>query len=79
MLVTDVGGLREIVPDHKCGYVINPDPVSIFEALSDFYVNDRNEEYTRNVLSEREKFSWSKMTASVSEVYDKCINYDNKK
>ena len=27
MLVTDVGGLREIVPDGKCGYVVKPDPI----------------------------------------------------
>ena len=29
MLVTDVGGLREIVPDGKCGYVVKPDPKEI--------------------------------------------------
>jgi D-inositol-3-phosphate glycosyltransferase len=26
MLVTDVGGLREIVPEGKCGYVVKPEP-----------------------------------------------------
>ncbi len=79
MLVTDVGGLREIVPDRKCGYVVNPDPGSIFEAVSDYYNNNRREEFTRNVLAEREKYSWSAMTSSITEVYEKCRNYDNKK
>jgi D-inositol-3-phosphate glycosyltransferase len=79
MLVTDVGGLREIVPDRKCGYVVNPDPDSIFDAVSDFYTNNRKEEFTGNVLAEREKYSWSGMTSSIREVYDKCRNYDNKK
>jgi glycosyltransferase involved in cell wall biosynthesis len=79
MLVTDVGGLREIVPDRKCGYVVNPDPGSISEAISDYYSNNRKEEYTRNVMSEREKYSWSAMTSSIIQVYNKCRNYDNKK
>ena len=26
MLVTDVGGLKEIVPHGKCGYVVKPEP-----------------------------------------------------
>ena len=79
MIVTDVGGLKEIVPDQKCGYVVNPDPESIFDAILDFYENDRKEEFTRNVMNEREKYSWSGMTASVTAVYDKCKNYDNTK
>ena len=79
MIVTDVGGLKEIVPDHKCGYVVNPDPESIFDAISDFYENAREEEFAKNVMNEREKYLWSGMTASVTEVYDKCRNYDNTK
>jgi len=79
MLVTDVGGLREIVPDRKCGYVVNPDPGSISEAISDYYSNKRKEEFSRNVMAEREKYSWSAMTSSITEVYDKCRDYDNKK
>ncbi|HUX95223.1 MAG TPA: glycosyltransferase [Bacteroidales bacterium] len=76
MLVTDVGGLREIVPDHKCGYVVNPEPESISSAISDFFINNRKEEFTGNVLAEREKYTWAKMTASIKEVYTKCSNYD---
>ncbi len=79
MLVTDVGGLREIVPDHRCGYVVNPDNESISLAISDFFINKRKEEYTANVMAEREKYSWAKMTASIIEVYTKCSNHDNKK
>ena len=79
MLVTDVGGLREIVPDKKCGYVVEPDPHSISSAILDFFINKRKEEFTANVMSEREKYSWAKMTASIKEVFIKCSSYDNKK
>jgi len=37
MLVTNVGGLKEIVPDGKCGYVVKPEPEFITEAMIDFF------------------------------------------
>jgi D-inositol-3-phosphate glycosyltransferase len=69
MLVTDVGGLREIVPEGKCGYVVKPEPVGITEAILDFYDNDRKAVFTAGVKEEKEKFSWAKMTESIMEVY----------
>jgi len=73
MLVTDVGGLREIVPDHKCGYVVDPDPSAIFNAISDYFVNNRKEAFTKNVTEEKAKYSWNQMTASITKVYNNCI------
>jgi D-inositol-3-phosphate glycosyltransferase len=72
MLVTDVGGLREIVPDGKCGYVVNPDPVSIAAAILDFYDNNKKTVFKEGVKVEKEKFSWDKMTYAIMEVYEKC-------
>ena len=72
MLVTDVGGLKEIVPDGKCGYVVKPNPLSISEAMIDFYDNRRQERFTEGVKSEKEKFSWDKMTKAILEVYQNC-------
>jgi glycosyltransferase involved in cell wall biosynthesis len=75
MLVTDVGGLREIVPDGRCGYVVKPEPESISSAIQDFYDNDRKEKFTVEVRKEKEKFSWDKMTAAIMEVYRKCLSH----
>lgn len=72
MLVTDVGGLREIVPDGKCGYVVKPEPESIATALIDYFDNDRQEEFTAGIRLEKEKFSWEKMTKAILEVYKSC-------
>ncbi len=69
MLVTDVGGLREIVPDGKCGYVVKPEPEFIAEAIIDFFDNDRKKKFTEGVRQEKEKFSWDKMTEAIVEVY----------
>ncbi len=74
MLVTDVGGLKEIVPDGKCGYVVKPDPQHIADAIADFFDNKRYEQFTEGVRNEKEKFSWNKMTASIIAVYNKCLN-----
>jgi D-inositol-3-phosphate glycosyltransferase len=70
MLVTDVGGLSEIVPAGKCGYVVKPDSPEIAGAIYDFYENDRKAFFTDGVKREKAKFSWDKMTASIIEVYE---------
>ena len=74
MLVTDVGGLREIVQDGKCGYVVRPEPELIAEAIIDFFDNDRKDQFTEGVKQEKEKFSWDKMTEAIVGVYKKCLS-----
>jgi D-inositol-3-phosphate glycosyltransferase len=69
MLVTDVGGLREIVPDGKCGYVVKPESELITESILDFFDNNRKALFTEGVKHEKAKFSWDKMTESIVEVY----------
>jgi D-inositol-3-phosphate glycosyltransferase len=69
MLVTDVGGLREIVPDGICGYVVKPEPASIAAAMIDYFDNNRKEKFTEGVKNEKAKFSWDRMTAAIVEVY----------
>jgi D-inositol-3-phosphate glycosyltransferase len=71
MLVTDVGGLSEIVANGKCGYVVKPDPKAIREAIIDFYDNDREIQFTEGVKKEKEKFSWNKLTTSITYIYNK--------
>ena len=72
MLVTDVGGLKEIVPDGKCGYVVKPEPEYIAGAIIDFYDNHRKEQFEIGVKEEKEKFSWEKMIKAIVEVYKNC-------
>jgi len=69
MLVTDVGGLREIVADQKCGYVVKPEVDAIANAIVDFFDNNRKGVFTEGVRQEKEKFSWDKMTKAIIEVY----------
>jgi D-inositol-3-phosphate glycosyltransferase len=73
MLVTDVGGLKEMVQNEKCGYVVEPDPKNIADAIIDYFDNNRKVAFTECVKKEKEKFSWNKMTDSVTEVFYRCM------
>lgn len=69
MLVTDVGGLKEIVPDKKCGYVVNPDPKSLADALVDYFNNNRKAQFAECVKQEKNKFGWDRMVETIMECY----------
>jgi len=73
MLVTDVGGLKEMVPHGKCGYVVQPDPKFIADAIADYFDNGRKSAFSECVKKEKEKFSWNKTTDAVTEVFYKCL------
>ena len=62
MLVTNVGGLGEIVHDHKMGYACEPNPQAIAEDLLDYFNNNRQAEYTKYLQKEKTKYAWSNMT-----------------
>ncbi len=66
MLVTNVGGLSEIVPDGKVGYVVDVDSEKIADALVDFYENKRSDVFIENIKTEKLKFAWEKMTSAIN-------------
>ncbi len=61
MLVSNVGGLPEIVPHGVAGYVVEPTPQYIADALTDFYKNDRLTAFTEGVIEQKKRFSWEAM------------------
>lgn len=63
MLVTNVGGLAEIVPDGKVGYVTDPEPGSIADAMVAFC--DTNPDFSAGIAEEKRKYAWSEMTKAV--------------
>ena len=58
MLTTNVGGLSEMVPDGKVGYVVAPDVNEISEALLRFFNEDKEQEFSANAAIEKKRFSW---------------------
>lgn len=59
MLVTNVGGLSEIVPHNKVGYVCERIPGQIADCIYDFFVNNRAAEFAANIAIEKKRFEWS--------------------
>lgn len=71
MIVTNVGGLAEIVPNGKAGYVVEPDEKEIADAIVDFFGNNRQDEFREGLLFEKRKYAWSNMTKSVKKAGEK--------
>lgn len=74
MLVTNVGGLAEIVPSGKVGYVCEVSEESVAKAIGHFVSQDpqqREAQFKENIQNEKQKYAWSNMT--------KLIAYDNSK
>ena len=71
MLVTDVGGLAEIVPHKKVGYVTTQEPKIIADAIVDFYTNNRELDFERNTKTEKLKFSWQNLIHTIEDLVSK--------
>ena len=68
MLVTNVGGLAEIVPNGEVGYVTAVDPQAIADALADFCAREDSECFRMGIEEERQKYSWSRMLQTIKSV-----------
>ena len=68
MLVTDVGGLAEIVPNNKVGYVTSQNPTEIADAIIDFYANNKEEDFSVNARLEKKRFSWKLFVEGLDEL-----------
>lgn len=68
MLVTNVGGLAEIVPHGRVGYVVQPDAADIADALVDFVDNKQEGDFEQGIAEEKSKYAWSNMTTALLEV-----------
>ncbi|MCW3077069.1 MAG: glycosyl transferase family 1 [Bacteroidetes bacterium] len=72
MLVTNAGGLAEIVPDQKCGYVVDLKVDIIAQKILDYFMNNREEEFTVNVKIEKKKYEWREFINTLLNLYNSC-------
>lgn len=68
MLVSNVGGLPEIVPHDVVGYVCDPDPSSIAEYIQKFYVEHKEYLFSENIKREKTKYTWAAMVDNIRNV-----------
>jgi len=75
MIVTDVGGLKEMCPDGKVGYVVAPTADEIKKAILKFYDSTDIDGMIKNIQKEKEKYSWSNFTNVLFSLVDKVNKY----
>jgi len=68
MLVTNVGGLAEIVPHGKVGYVVDVNSNAVTEAILDFYKEKREKEMIIEAEKEKEKYTWNTLIEAIKKV-----------
>jgi len=61
MVVTNVGGLPEIVIDGKSGFVVPPEPEQIASAINSFFEEGKSDEFTQGTIEMKEQFSWKNL------------------
>jgi len=66
MLVTNVGGLPEIVPDGKVGFVVEPQAQAIADAIVRYFSEDWQQRLTEGVRQEKQKYLWTNMTQAIN-------------
>lgn len=65
MIVTNVGGLPEIVTNGVSGYVVPTGPEAIAAAMQDFFENDRAKAMQAGVREEKKRFSWENLVTQI--------------
>ena len=69
-IVTNVGGLPDVVTDGKTGYVVeSKNPEQIADAVIRYFKEEKEEEFAQNVKAEEYKYSWDRMTEVVEELW----------
>lgn len=76
MITTNVGGLAEIVPDGKVGYVVEPSADRIAFSVERFFREEKVDEFAANISFEKSKYSWDVFIASLNEIYYNCKKND---
>ena len=59
VIVTDVGGLSEIVMKGKTGYAVQPDARNIANGVLQFYNDYERVDFATNIESYKQRFTWN--------------------
>lgn len=71
MLVTNVGGLSELVPNEKVGYVCALDKSDISSKLENYFNESKEAEFANNMKTEKQRFSWSSLVNNLLNLVNK--------
>lgn len=70
MVVTNVGGLAETIPDNKVGFIVEPEPGAIAAAVERYYRDQREADMTAALRIEKQQYSWQRLAAELHRLAD---------
>ena len=66
VIVTNVGGLPEVVTDNQTGYIVEPKDVNgLAEAIIHYFEAEKEQEFIENIHAEEQRFSWERMVEAI--------------
>ena len=68
MIVTNVGGLKEVVVDKSTGLVTEPNPTSIANSIVDYFSTGKNQ-FEEKLKIHKRQYSWSVFTDGILSLY----------
>ena len=68
VIVSDVGGLPEIVDEGKTGYCVEPSSNAFAKAIKAFYEKDNINELNSNISDYKSQFSWDAIVNAIEEL-----------
>jgi glycosyltransferase involved in cell wall biosynthesis len=68
VIVSDVGGLPEIVDEGKTGYCVEPNSNAFAKAIKAFYEKDNINELNSNISDYKSQFSWDAIVNAIEEL-----------
>lgn len=74
VVVTEVGGLPDVVQDHRTGYVVpreNAEAIAV--AVMDFFQRDTDIPWTEHIRKQAGEFSWETMVERIQDLEDRII------
>lgn len=74
MVVTNVGGLAELCPDGKVGYVVPPNPNDIANAIIKFFEEADQKNTIENIIAEKRKYTWGILVRNILLLLDQIKN-----
>jgi len=73
VIVTNVGGLSEIIRHNKCGYVVESNPTAIADAMVDYFINNREPAMSEAMKEEKKKYDWSIFSNNIVDLYEQIL------
>ena len=69
--ISSVGGLAQLCPHEKVGYVVPVEHKAIADAILRFYDSSNQEELINNVIEEKKKYSWNILVENILDTFNK--------